>query len=207
MNVVGYDPFVDAERAKAISADMASVPDLSDLYPACDYITIHVPALKDTVGMIDEAAIAQMKDGAVFLNFWRDTLVNDAAMAAALEAGKVARYVNRFRQSGRGNAACHRDAPLGRFDQRGGGQLRQDGRAVGAIDYLERGVTLHQQGSTGSSGRPADGTARRCQSRRNLASSSAGSRLRFGGLEFFFLAHLVLSEALIPKGFPCSSVL
>ncbi len=80
MKVVGYDPFVDAERAAAISADMTFVTDLADLYPACDYVTIHVPALKDTVGMVNAEAIAQMKDGVVFLNFSRDTLVDDAAM-------------------------------------------------------------------------------------------------------------------------------
>ena len=96
MKVVGYDPFVNAERAAAISADMTFVTDLSELYPACDYITIHVPALKDTIGMVDAAAIAQMKEGVVFLNFSRDTLVNDADMAAALAEGKVARYVTDF---------------------------------------------------------------------------------------------------------------
>ena len=96
MKVVGYDPFVDAARAAAISADMTFVTDLADLYPSCDYETIHVPALKDTIGMVNAEAIAQMKDGVVFLNFSRDTLVDDAAMAAALEAGKVARYVTDF---------------------------------------------------------------------------------------------------------------
>jgi D-3-phosphoglycerate dehydrogenase len=55
-----------------------------------------VPAVASTIGMIDGAAIAQMKDGVVFLNFSRDTLVNDADMAAALESGKVSRYVTDF---------------------------------------------------------------------------------------------------------------
>lgn len=144
MNVVGYDPFVDAERAKAISADMASVPDLSDLYPACDYITIHVPALKDTVGMIDEAAIAQMKDGAVFLNFSRDTLVNDAAMAAALEAGKVARYVTDFANPAvvampRAIVMPHLGASTKEAEDNCAKMAAQS-----VMDYLERGVTLRK---------------------------------------------------------------
>lgn len=144
MNVVGYDPFVDAERAKAISTDMASVPDLSDLYPACDYITIHVPALKDTVGMIDEAAIAQMKDGAVFLNFSRDTLVNDAAMAAALEAGKVARYVTDFANPAvvampRAIVMPHLGASTKEAEDNCAKMAAQS-----VMDYLERGVTLHK---------------------------------------------------------------
>ena len=96
MNVVGYDPFLDAAKAAGISADMTFVADLADLYGKADYITIHVPATDSTKGMIDASAISQMKDGVVFLNFSRDSLVNDANMAAALEAGKVARYVTDF---------------------------------------------------------------------------------------------------------------
>ena len=96
MKVIGYDPFLDAERAAAISPAMTFVSDLADLYPACDFITIHVPATPDTKGMIDAAAIAQMSDGVVFLNFSRDTLVDDAAMAAGLADGKVACYVTDF---------------------------------------------------------------------------------------------------------------
>lgn len=96
MSVVGYDPFMDAQRASGISSDLRFVDELSDLYAASDYITIHVPATDSTKGMIDEMAIGQMKDGVVFLNFSRDVLVDDAAMAAALDAGKVARYVTDF---------------------------------------------------------------------------------------------------------------
>ena len=144
MNVIGYDPFVDEERAKAISADMANVSDLSELYPACDYITIHVPALKDTVGMIDEAAIAQMKDGVVFLNFSRDTLVNDGAMAAALEAGKVARYVTDFANPAvvampRAIVMPHLGASTKEAEDNCAKMAAQS-----VMDYLERGVTLHK---------------------------------------------------------------
>ena len=96
MKVIGYDPFLSAERAAEISADMTFVADLADLYPACDYVTIHVPAMKDTIGMVNAEAIAQMKDGASFLNFARDTLVDDAAMAEALASGKIHRYVTDF---------------------------------------------------------------------------------------------------------------
>lgn len=96
MNVVGYDPFLDAERAAAISADMQFVIDLPKLYEASDFITIHVPATAETKGMIDATAIAQMKDGVNFLNFSRDSLVDDAAMAEALANGKVAHYVTDF---------------------------------------------------------------------------------------------------------------
>ncbi|WP_165046240.1 3-phosphoglycerate dehydrogenase [Adlercreutzia sp. ZJ138] len=96
MKTIGYDPFITAERAAAISSDMTLTANLADIYAASDYITIHVPALDSTKGMINADAIAQMKDGVVFLNFARDTLVNDADMACALKEGKVARYVTDF---------------------------------------------------------------------------------------------------------------
>lgn len=96
MDVVGYDPFMDAQTAAGIVDGLRFVTDLNDLYEASDYITIHVPATGDTKGMIDQAAISKMRDGVVFLNFSRDSLVNDADMAAALDGGKVARYVSDF---------------------------------------------------------------------------------------------------------------
>lgn len=96
MKVVGYDPFLDAERAAAISETMTFTSELPELLAASNYVTIHVPAMDSTRGMIDAAAIDQMKDGAVFLNFSRDVLVDDAAMAAALESGKISRYVTDF---------------------------------------------------------------------------------------------------------------
>ena len=96
MKVIGYDPFLDAERAAAISPTMTFTADLADLYGASDFVTIHVPATADTTGMVDADAIAQMKDGVVFLNFSRDSLVDDAAMAAGLADGKVGCYVTDF---------------------------------------------------------------------------------------------------------------
>ena len=96
MSVIGYDPFMDADRAADISSDLTFVTDLNDVYADADYITIHVPATDDTKGMIDADALSKMKDGVVFLNFSRDVLVDDAAMAAALESGKVSRYVTDF---------------------------------------------------------------------------------------------------------------
>jgi D-3-phosphoglycerate dehydrogenase len=96
MKVIGYDPYMDAARAAEIAADLQFTSDLNTLLGASDYVTIHVPATDSTKKMINADAIAAMKYGAVFLNFSRDVLVDDAAMAAALENGKVARYVTDF---------------------------------------------------------------------------------------------------------------
>ena len=97
MKVIGYDPAMDGITVhERISPAVEFTDDLAKLYPVCDFITIHVPALPATKMMINGEALAQMKDGVVFLKFSRDVLVDDEAMAAALESGKVAAYVTDF---------------------------------------------------------------------------------------------------------------
>ena len=96
MNCVGYDPFLNQEKAKEISENLLFTEDLNDLLSKSDFVTIHVPATAETSGMINAGAISNMKDGVVFLNFSRDKLVNDKDMAQALESGKVAKYVTDF---------------------------------------------------------------------------------------------------------------
>ena len=96
MEVYGYDPYLSVGAAWRIDPAVKYVASLDELLGECDYLTIHVPATGSTIGMIDEHAISLMKDGAVFLNFSRDTLVVTEAMAAALESGKVACYITDF---------------------------------------------------------------------------------------------------------------
>lgn len=62
---------------------------MDDIYKECDYITIHVPLLDSTKGMINAEAIEKMKDGVVVLNYARDLLVDEKAMVDALKRGKV----------------------------------------------------------------------------------------------------------------------
>lgn len=96
MEVYGYDPYVSVNAAWRISSDVHHITDVDELFRTCDYLTIHVPAVEGTIGMINEHACSIMKEGAVFLNFSRDTLVDSAAMAAALESGKVKTYITDF---------------------------------------------------------------------------------------------------------------
>lgn len=96
MDVYGYDPYVSVGAAWNIASAVHYVKNLDDLLAACDYLTIHVPAMEGTIGMIDAHACEVMKDGVVFLNFSRDTLVNNEAMAAALKSGKVHAYLTDF---------------------------------------------------------------------------------------------------------------
>ena len=96
MEVYGYDPYISINAAWALSRDVKHITSVDIIYQECDYITVHVPLLDSTRGMINGQTIGQMKDGVVVLNFARDLLVDDDAMAAALETGKVRRYVTDF---------------------------------------------------------------------------------------------------------------
>lgn len=96
MEVYGYDPYVSVESAWKLSRSIHHAKTVDEIYKECDYITIHVPALPDTKGMINKNAIDLMKDGVVILNYARDVLVESEAIVDALEAGKVRRYVTDF---------------------------------------------------------------------------------------------------------------
>jgi len=96
MKVYGYDPYMSVKSAWSLSPMVIHAEKAEEVYEVSDYITIHVPALPSTKGMINEEAIARMRDGAVVLNFARDVLVDEKAMGAALESGKIRRYVTDF---------------------------------------------------------------------------------------------------------------
>lgn len=96
MDVYGYDPYVSVESAWKLSRSIHHAKTVDEIYKECDYITIHVPALPDTKGMINKNAIDLMKDGVVILNYARDVLVESEAIVDALESGKVRRYVTDF---------------------------------------------------------------------------------------------------------------
>ena len=96
MDVLGYDPYLSVNAAWNVSTKVKHVLAVEDIYKECDFITIHVPLLDSTKGMISKEAIAMMKENVIVLNFARDTLVDEAAMVEALKAGKVRKYVVDF---------------------------------------------------------------------------------------------------------------
>lgn len=96
MKVYGYDPFMSVNAAWAVDKSVNHVLAVEDIYRECDYITIHVPLMDTTREMVNKDAIDMMKDGVVFLNFSRDSLVAEDDMVAALETGKVKNYVVDF---------------------------------------------------------------------------------------------------------------
>ncbi len=96
MDVYGVDPFLSVKNALTLSRDITVCKSYDELYKTCDYITVHVPYMPETKGLLNKATFDQMKDGVVVLNFARDLLVNDDDMKEALESGKVAKYVTDF---------------------------------------------------------------------------------------------------------------
>ena len=96
MDVFGCDPHISVEAAWHLDRHVQRVKTREEIYASCDIITLHVPLLDSTRHMIDANSLAMMKDGVIILNFARDALVDDDAMAEALASGKVARYVTDF---------------------------------------------------------------------------------------------------------------
>jgi len=96
MEVYGCDPFISVENAWKLSRDVKHVNEREEIFTTCDYITVHTPLLDSTKKMINEETIAMMKDGVVILNYARDLLVDEEAIAKALESGKVGKYMTDF---------------------------------------------------------------------------------------------------------------
>ena len=96
MEVYGYDPYLSVETALRLDRHVNVVKDINELYRVADYVTIHVPYMESTKHTINADTIARMKDGVRILNLARGELADDEAMVAALESGKVARYVTDF---------------------------------------------------------------------------------------------------------------
>lgn len=96
MEVYGCDPFISIDAAWHLDSQIVRMNKREDIFATCDIISLHTPLLDDTRKMINAETIAAMKDGVIILNFARDLLVDDEAMAEALASGKVARYVTDF---------------------------------------------------------------------------------------------------------------
>ncbi len=96
MEVYGYDPYLSVDAAWKLSRQIYHAKTTEEIYKECDYITIHVPALESTKGMINAEALGLMKDGVIILNYARDVLVDEVALLEAMDAGKVKKYVTDF---------------------------------------------------------------------------------------------------------------
>lgn len=96
MEVIGYDPYISIHSAWGLSRDIKRALVLDEIFEECDYISLHVPALEATKHMINQETLSKVKQGVRILNFARDILVDNQAIIAALDEGKVSKYVTDF---------------------------------------------------------------------------------------------------------------
>lgn len=96
MEVYGYDPYLSVNAAWNLSSKVKHIVNVEDIYKECNYITIHVPAMDSTKGMVNKEAFDMMQDGTVIINCARDVLVDESAIGEALASGKVKKYVTDF---------------------------------------------------------------------------------------------------------------
>ena len=96
MDVIGFDPFISVDTAWNLSRNVQRAMTIEQLFANSDYITVHVPLVDGTRGMFNKEAFSIMKDGVHILNFSRGEFANEEDMAAALESGKVGKYVTDF---------------------------------------------------------------------------------------------------------------
>lgn len=96
MRVLGFDPQITVQRAWQLSSGVEQALSLDDLFARCDMITVHVPLLDATRGLVNAARLKIIKQGGVILNFARGGIVDESAVFEALETGKVSAYVCDF---------------------------------------------------------------------------------------------------------------
>jgi len=96
MKVVGFDPGLTVEGAWQLSADVKKANSVDEALRLADFVTFHVPLIDATKNLINAERLKLMKDGVIILNFAREGIVDDAAVSAAIKAGKVHSYVCDF---------------------------------------------------------------------------------------------------------------
>lgn len=139
MDVYGYDPYVSVDSAWHLSRKITHVLNVDDIYKNCDFITIHVPLLDSTKNMIGKEAIAKMKKGVILVNMARDLLVDEEAVVAAIDSGKIRRYVSDFpNPTVAGRKGCITTPHLGASTEES--EINCAKMAVDELrDYLENG--------------------------------------------------------------------
>ena len=143
MEVLGYDPYISVNAAWSLSRNVKHISNVDDIYKECDFITIHVPLLDSTKGMIDAEAIAKMKDGVVLMNFARDLLVDEEAVLKAITEGRVKKYVTDFANP----TTAGKDGVMLTPHLGASTEESEDNCAMMAVreirDYLENGNIVH----------------------------------------------------------------
>lgn len=149
MNVVGFDPALSVKNAWQLSSGVEQAVSVDDLMSRCDFVTVHVPLIEPTRGLINAERIKLMNDGAVVLNFSRDGIVDTDATIAALDEGKLSAYVcdfptNAIRNHGKVISLPHLGASTAEAEDNCAimvaDQLRgflEDGNIVNSVNFPE----------------------------------------------------------------------
>ncbi|MEP1594545.1 MAG: 3-phosphoglycerate dehydrogenase, partial [Halieaceae bacterium] len=96
MNVIGYDPALSVEAAWRLSSKVQKADAISALFARCDYITLHLPVLDATRGLVNAELLANVRPGTCLVNFARQEIVDNEAIIAALDEGKLRKYIADF---------------------------------------------------------------------------------------------------------------
>ncbi len=96
MNVIGFDPGITVEGAWQLSSQVGKAGSIDELLPKVDFVTFHVPLVDATRHMINADRLKTMRDNAVILNFARNGIIDDEAVSAAINDGKIYAYVCDF---------------------------------------------------------------------------------------------------------------
>ncbi len=151
MEVYGYDPFLSIDHAWELNREVHKVNGPDEIYKKCDYITIHVPLISSTKGLVNSEVVSQMKEGTRLLNFSRGGLVDDDAVLEGIASGKIARYVTDFpdvRLLGNPNVVCIPHLGASTYES----EINCAVMAVNQIkDYLENGNIVNSVNYPGCS--------------------------------------------------------
>lgn len=96
MDVVAFDPFPSIDNIHLLSSSVKIAKSMAEVAKAADVLSIHVPLMDKTRGLVDAAFVAGMKDGAILVNYSRGPIVKEADVIAALDSGKLKAYLNDF---------------------------------------------------------------------------------------------------------------
>ena len=96
MKVIGYDPALSVEAAWKLSSQVERINNLPNLFAGADIVTLHIPASKETMGIVDKGLLNNFKDGGVLLNFSREEIVDEKGLRESLANGKVKKFISDF---------------------------------------------------------------------------------------------------------------
>ncbi|MCZ6657450.1 MAG: phosphoglycerate dehydrogenase [Gammaproteobacteria bacterium] len=96
MDVIGFDPAISVDAAWRLPSEVQRMENLPSLFARADFVTLHVPLLAETQGLINDASLRSFRPGSVLLNFARQPIVDTAALKRALDDGTVSRYIADF---------------------------------------------------------------------------------------------------------------